>query len=106
MKLILSLAGLVSTDEAFDQRLPECHRQGRVAKDPLDDGAADLSHPAGHHYNVRLDDHGGRPTQQTHSGQGKGLCKEKKFKKSEITMEVGGWVQVSLGFCCWKIVPK
>ena len=27
----------------------------------------------------------------------KGLCKEKKFKKSEITMEVGGWVQVSLG---------
>ena len=28
----------------------------------------------------------------------KGLCKVKKFKKSEITMEVGGWVQVSLGF--------
>ena len=27
----------------------------------------------------------------------KGLCKEKKFKKSESTMEVGGWVQVSLG---------
>ena len=27
----------------------------------------------------------------------KGLCKEHKFKKSEITMEVGGWVQVSLG---------
>ena len=26
----------------------------------------------------------------------KGLCKEKKFQKSEITMEVGGWVQVSL----------
>ena len=28
----------------------------------------------------------------------KGLFKERKFKKSEITMEVGGWVQVSLGF--------
>ena len=31
----------------------------------------------------------------------KELCKEKKFKISEITMEVGGWVQVSntLNFC-------
>ena len=28
----------------------------------------------------------------------KRLCKENKFQKSEITMEVGGWVQVSLGF--------
>ena len=28
----------------------------------------------------------------------KGLCKEKKLQKSEITMEVGGWVQVSLNF--------
>ena len=31
------------------------------------------------------------------------LCKEKNFKKSEITMEVGGWAQVSLGiFFCGK----
>ena len=29
----------------------------------------------------------------------KGLCKEKKFQKSEISVEVGGWVQVSLGIC-------
>ena len=36
----------------------------------------------------------------------KGLCKEKKFQKSEITMEVGGWVQVSLWIFLWKIVPK
>ena len=36
-----------------------------------------------------------------------GALQRKKFKKSEITMEVGGWVQVSLGFLCvWKIVPK
>ena len=27
----------------------------------------------------------------------KGLCKEKKFKKSEITMDVGWWVQMLLG---------
>ena len=27
----------------------------------------------------------------------KRLCKEKKNQKSDITMEVGGWVQVSLG---------
>ena len=40
-------------------------------------------------------------------GCDKGLCKEKTFQKSEITMEVGGWVQVSLGiFFVWKIVPK
>ena len=26
----------------------------------------------------------------------RGFAKNKKFKKSEITMEVGGWVQVSL----------
>ena len=37
----------------------------------------------------------------------KGLCKEKKFQKSEITMEVGGWVQVSLGiFVCVENRPK
>ena len=30
----------------------------------------------------------------------KGLCKEFFLQKSEITMEVGGWVQVSLGFLC------
>ena len=29
-----------------------------------------------------------------------GLCKGKKLKKSENTMEVGGWVQVTLGFLC------
>ena len=33
----------------------------------------------------------------TRSNGLKGLCKEKKFQKSEITLEVGGWVQVSLG---------
>ena len=27
----------------------------------------------------------------------KGLCKVKKIQKSEMTMEVGGWVHVSLG---------
>ena len=32
------------------------------------------------------------------SGDSKGLCKEKKFPKSEITMEAGGWVQVSFEF--------
>ena len=33
--------------------------------------------------------------------------KIKKFKKSEITMEVGGWVQVSLGKNNnWKIDTK
>ena len=36
----------------------------------------------------------------------KGLCKDKKFQKSEITMEVGGWVQVSLGTFFWNIIPK
>ena len=36
-----------------------------------------------------------------------GLCKVKQIKKSEKTMEVDGWVQVSLGnFSLWKIVPK
>ena len=29
----------------------------------------------------------------------RGLAKKQKFQKSEITMEVGGWVQVSLGIC-------
>ena len=61
----------MSTDEALNQRLPECHRQGRFAEDPLDDGAADLSYPAGDHYDVRVDDYSGRTTQQTHSRQGK-----------------------------------
>ena len=28
----------------------------------------------------------------------KGLCKEKEFNTTEITMELGGWVQASLGF--------
>ena len=27
----------------------------------------------------------------------RGFAKLKKFKKSKITMEVGGWVQISLG---------
>ena len=35
------------------------------------------------------------------SEDSKGLCKE-KLKKSEFTMEVGGWVQVSLKFLCGK----
>ena len=33
----------------------------------------------------------------------RGFASKKKFKKSELTMEVGGWVQVSLGiFVCGK----
>ena len=36
----------------------------------------------------------------------KGLFKVKQFKKSELPMEVGGWVQFSLGFLFGKIVPK
>ena len=35
----------------------------------------------------------------------RGLAKKKKKKKSEITTEVGGWVQVSLGFF-WENRPK
>ena len=31
-----------------------------------------------------------------------GVLQRKKFKKSEITMEVGGWVQVSLKFFSGK----
>ena len=31
-----------------------------------------------------------------------GFAKKNKFEKSEITMEVGGWVQVSLVFLCGK----
>ena len=34
-----------------------------------------------------------------------GAVQRKNSKKSEITMEVGGWVQVSLGFFL-KIIPK
>ena len=71
IETIIFPAGIVSVDEAFDQRLPECYRQGRVAKDPLDDGTADLSYPAGHHYDVRLNDHSGRTPQQADPGQGK-----------------------------------
>ena len=29
-----------------------------------------------------------------------------QIQKSEIAMEVGGWVQVSLGISFWKIIPK
>ena len=32
----------------------------------------------------------------------KGLCKDKKLQKSKITMEVGGWVQVTRNFFCGK----
>ena len=32
--------------------------------------------------------------------------KEKKFKKSEITMEVGGWVQVTFGIFFMENHPK
>ena len=36
------------------------------------------------------------------------IGKKKQFQKSEFTMEVGGWVQISLGifFFWWKIIPK
>ena len=44
--------------------------------------------------------------QETIKGTALGALKRKKFKKSEITMEVGGWVQVSLGFVFGKIIPK
>ena len=38
---------------------------------------------------------------------GLGAVQRKKFKKSEITMEVGGWVQVSLRiFLCGKSSQK
>ena len=36
----------------------------------------------------------------------KGLCKEKKFQKSKNTMEVGGWVQVSIRIFCVENYPK
>ena len=36
----------------------------------------------------------------------RGFAKVLFLQKSEITMEVGGWVQVSLGICFWEIVPK
>ena len=29
---------------------------------------------------------------------GSGALQRKKFNKSEVTMEMGGWVQVSIGF--------
>ena len=35
-----------------------------------------------------------------------GALQRKKNQKSEITMEVGGWVQVSLRIFLWKISPK
>ena len=33
-------------------------------------------------------------------------AKKRKFQKSEITMEVGGWVQVSLGIFVVEDHPK
>ena len=35
-----------------------------------------------------------------------GALQRNFFQKSEFTMEVGGWVQVSLGFFSWKIIPR
>ena len=35
-----------------------------------------------------------------------GALQRKKRKKSKITMEVGGWVQVSLGMFCVENRPK
>ena len=48
---------------------------------------------------VRVGQHTVEPTPR-------GFANNKNSKKSEITMEVGGWVQVSLGILLWKIVPK
>ena len=39
-------------------------------------------------------------------GSTKGLWKENNFQKSEITMEVGGWVQVSLRIFVVENSPK
>ena len=39
-------------------------------------------------------------------GDNLGALERKKFQKSEVTMEVGGWAEVSLGFFLWKILPK
>ena len=36
----------------------------------------------------------------------RGYAETKKFKISEITIEVGGWVQVSLGFFWLENRPK
>ena len=36
---------------------------------------------------------------------GLGAVKRKQFQKSEINMEVGGWVKVSVGFLCGKSPP-
>ena len=36
----------------------------------------------------------------------RGFAKKTKFKKCEIIMEVGRWVQLSEFVCVWKIVPK
>ena len=47
------------------------------------------------------------PQQAYHTESMGESLQRKKFPKSEITVEVGGWVQVSLGsFFVWKIVPK
>ena len=35
-----------------------------------------------------------------------GALQRKKFKKSEMTMEVGGWVQDSLGIIGGGDIPK
>ena len=36
----------------------------------------------------------------------RGFAKKNKFQKSEITMELGGWVQVSLGIFVVENHPK
>ena len=36
----------------------------------------------------------------------RGFAKKKKFQKFEISMEVGGWVQVALRIFFGKIIPK
>ena len=38
--------------------------------------------------------------------ESKGLCKEKIAKIRDYYMEVGGWVQFSLGFLCGKSSQK
>ena len=39
-------------------------------------------------------------------GDNLGALERKKFQKSEITIEVGGWAEVSLGIFLWEILPK
>ena len=47
----------------------------------------------------------GMGTFPTSSALLRGFAKKKKFQKSEFTMEVGGWVQGSLGFF-FEFIPK